>query len=65
MKSKTPSPCVGVCVLDPTWSKFCVGCYRFLDEIVDWDDFSEKKKQDIVQRITDLREEDTGDYPRY
>jgi len=62
---KIKSPCLGVCALDSTWNKFCVGCFRFIDEIIDWDDFSEAKKSQIIRRIQDLREEDPKDYPKY
>lgn len=63
--SKVKSPCIGVCVLDPTWSKFCVGCFRFIDEIHDWEHFTDSKKQQIIQRIEQLRAEDPKDYPKY
>ena len=32
---EVPSPCVSVCVVDPA-ERYCLGCYRTLDEIAAW-----------------------------
>jgi predicted Fe-S protein YdhL (DUF1289 family) len=42
----TPSPCTGICRLDP--ANVCVGCGRLLDEIVEWPSASEPRKEQIV-----------------
>ena len=65
MTAKVPSPCIGVCVLDPTWGKICIGCHRFLIEINNWQYYDEEEKQLIVNRIESLRNEDPKDYPVY
>jgi len=59
------SPCIGVCVLDPTWNQFCIGCKRMLIEIEDWAYYTDKQKQDIIDRIESLKQEDPADYPKY
>lgn len=30
-----PSPCIGICVLDPA-TGWCKGCFRTINEIADW-----------------------------
>jgi len=62
---KVKSPCIGVCVLDPTWNAYCIGCKRFLREVEYWDSYTEAEKQQIVDRINSLMEEDPADYPKY
>ena len=47
---KIKSPCKEKCQLDVD-GKFCLGCFRFLDEISDWQTFSEKKKKVIIYYI--------------
>lgn len=65
MTEKVASPCIGVCMLDPTWGQMCVGCHRFLIEIQNWSYYSEEEKAQIVERIETLRDEDEADYPVY
>lgn len=59
------SPCIGVCILDPTWNAYCIGCKRMSIEIENWYGYSDKEKQQIIDRIDSLREEDIKDYPVY
>ena len=47
---KIKSPCVEKCQLDAQ-SKFCLGCFRYLEEISDWETFSEEKKKKILYNI--------------
>ena len=42
------SPCIQKCQLDNE-GKFCLGCFRNLDEISDWETFSEKKKKILLK----------------
>ena len=60
-----PSPCIGVCILDPEWGQICVGCHRFLIEINNWQYYSNEEKKQINKRIQDLRDENVEDYPDY
>lgn len=42
-----PSPCIRNCTLDE--QDICLGCYRSLQEIVEWAEASTMKKQAIVE----------------
>lgn len=42
-----PSPCTGVCTLDA--ENVCIGCGRRLDEIAEWSQASNPRKQRIVE----------------
>ena len=48
--SEIPSPCIGVCQLDPG-SGLCQGCMRTLDEIAAWPGAGEAERLAIVQRL--------------
>jgi uncharacterized protein len=45
-----PSPCIGVCRLDPG-TGLCAGCMRTLDEIALWPAADEAQRLAIVQRL--------------
>ena len=60
-----PSPCIGVCILDPQWGQMCVGCHRFIIEINNWMYYDNDEKKQIIERIRTLREEDETEYPNY
>jgi predicted Fe-S protein YdhL (DUF1289 family) len=45
------SPCISICVLDE--ADTCTGCFRTLDEIVDWPSMSPAQKRDVVARLGD------------
>lgn len=40
------SPCVNLCKLDPL-TQLCVGCYRTIEEIAGWTDYSDEEKAAI------------------
>jgi predicted Fe-S protein YdhL (DUF1289 family) len=48
--SEIPSPCVGVCRLDPS-SGLCAGCMRTLDEIACWPTADDAERLAIVQNL--------------
>jgi uncharacterized protein len=48
--SDIPSPCIGVCRLDPV-SGLCAGCMRTLAEIAAWPEADEAERLAIVQRL--------------
>jgi len=60
-----PSPCIGVCILDPTWGAYCIGCKRMGMEIVNWQEYTNKEKLQILERLASLSQEDPADYPDY
>ena len=43
------SPCVACCKLDS--AKVCIGCYRHISEIVDWNRRSETELAAIMQQV--------------
>ncbi|WP_213997216.1 DUF1289 domain-containing protein [Arsukibacterium sp.] len=43
------SPCVACCRLNS--EKMCVGCYRHITEIVDWNKRSEAENYAILQKL--------------
>ena len=43
---KVDSPCINVCQIDEKKS-YCTGCLRTLEEISNWQSYSEKKKKYI------------------
>jgi uncharacterized protein len=45
-----PSPCVNVCQMNP-YTGLCRGCFRTLDEIAGWLDFSNAEKTEILKRL--------------
>ncbi len=47
---KIKSPCMEKCQLDVD-GKFCIVCFRYLEEISGWQTFSEEKKKNILNNI--------------
>ena len=48
-----PSPCIQVCSLDKY--DICVGCYRDLQEIVDWQQLNDADKRLVLTRTAERR----------
>jgi predicted Fe-S protein YdhL (DUF1289 family) len=48
------TPCVKVCKLDLS-APFCVGCFRTLDEIARWRDFSDAQRQVVFEKLPERR----------
>ena len=44
------SPCTNVCTMDPA-SGLCAGCYRTLDEIAGWIEFSDEAKRALISAL--------------
>ena len=44
------SPCISVCAIDPA-TGLCSGCFRTLDEIAGWIDFSASDKRQILAAL--------------
>lgn len=49
------SPCKGICTLD-TLGKYCVGCYRTVQELTDWYKLPYADKERIMKECI-LREQ--------
>ncbi|MFZ1326477.1 MAG: DUF1289 domain-containing protein [Candidatus Contendobacter sp.] len=41
------SPCIGVCVMSPQ-TQLCEGCFRTLDEIAAWWDYTSDQKRAVL-----------------
>lgn len=57
MKSKLgdiPSPCNNVCQIDPE-TGYCRGCFRTIEEISDWLEYSHEDKLELLKRLEDRR----------
>jgi uncharacterized protein len=48
------SPCVDVCQMNP-FTGLCRGCFRTLDEIASWLDFSASEKLEVLKRLDERR----------
>jgi len=48
------SPCVSICVIDAP-SGLCAGCYRTLDEIAGWIDFSSEERRALLSALAERR----------
>ena len=44
------TPCVKVCKLDLS-EPFCIGCFRALEEIAGWRDFSDAERQAVFEKL--------------
>ena len=47
------SPCTNICTMSKD-GKLCLGCGRSIDEITNWSYFSNKEKEKIIKKISDL-----------
>ena len=50
MPEMIPSPCTGVCKLDPS-AAHCTGCRRTLAEIAAWGSMSELERQTVLDDL--------------
>ncbi len=48
------SPCVHVCLMDYEHG-LCIGCYRTLDEITHWINYSPARKKTVLAQIEHRR----------
>ena len=48
MTNSLANPCIRVCCLDG--NDVCLGCFRKLDEILKWREYSSKEKIDILDK---------------
>ncbi|HEX4986937.1 MAG TPA: DUF1289 domain-containing protein [Burkholderiales bacterium] len=53
-----PSPCVNVCQMNP-FNGLCRGCYRTIDEIAGWLDYSPTEKLAVLARLDERRRKGT------
>lgn len=48
--AEPPSPCVNFCRLDDSGT-LCLGCYRSVDEIVNWSIYTPAQKQVVLDLL--------------
>ena len=48
--SDPPSPCIGVCVINPQ-TQLCDGCFRTLEEIAGWWDYPPDQKRGVLAQV--------------
>jgi len=49
-KSSINSPCNGFCKLDKL-SEFCLGCFRNINEIINWQILTDKEKAEVINNL--------------
>lgn len=54
MENNFFSPCNGNCEIDLN-TQLCKGCYRYMEEIINWPLYPEEKKQEIARRVQERR----------
>ena len=50
-----PSPCVARCALNR--HQVCVGCYRTIEEIVNWKSLSDETQQEVIAELTTRKQQ--------
>ncbi|MGH8751526.1 MAG: DUF1289 domain-containing protein [Burkholderiales bacterium] len=50
MADNVPSPCINQCVLDEE-TQLCLGCYRNIEEITLWGNYSDAEKKQVLEQI--------------
>lgn len=47
---KENSPCNGVCIMDED-TELCVGCLRTSEEIANWGEYSDERREEVLREI--------------
>lgn len=60
--SDTPvrSPCIGLCTLNND-TGICAGCFRHIDEIIDWTALNQDEKRAVIARCEERRRRSSSD----
>jgi uncharacterized protein len=48
------SPCTNLCLLD-SHTRICLGCFRTIEEIISWVDFSDEHKKQVLQKVEERK----------
>lgn len=54
------SPCRLVCKYNE--DKICIGCYRTMEEIVNWINYTDEEKLEVLKKILERRPAGKKDY---
>ncbi|MBM3536133.1 MAG: DUF1289 domain-containing protein [Alphaproteobacteria bacterium] len=57
MAASVPSPCIGLCILDPA-TGFCKGCFRTIEEIGAWIALDDDCRREILRLVFERRDSD-------
>ena len=55
MARRVMSPCIGICMIDPKGSGFCLGCKRTVEEIGRWMMLDDSERQRILNELPDRK----------
>lgn len=55
-RNLTQSPCIQVCRMDAR-NRYCLGCFRTLDEIAQWTRLSEAERREVLVKLPERRRE--------
>jgi predicted Fe-S protein YdhL (DUF1289 family) len=53
-KDQVQSPCVESCILND--KKICVGCFRSIEEIAQWQQMDDRMRLDVLQKAENRRQ---------
>jgi predicted Fe-S protein YdhL (DUF1289 family) len=59
MAASVPSPCIGLCILDPE-TGFCKGCFRTIEEIGAWIGLDDEGRRDVLRLVGERRRGNLG-----
>jgi len=51
MTRRVMSPCIGICMIDPKGSGFCLGCKRTVAEIGRWQMMDDPERQAVLDQL--------------
>lgn len=51
MTRRVMSPCIGICMIDPKGSGFCLGCKRTVAEIGRWQMLDDPQRQAVIDQL--------------
>jgi uncharacterized protein len=57
-KARPASPCINLCRMDDE-DRYCLGCFRTLDEIALWSDLNTEEKELVWQALDNRRSTQT------
>jgi len=53
------SPCINICKHN---DKYCIGCYRTIEEIANWSKYTDKEKRKMIKNLPKRRLDSGEDY---